>query len=266
MLRRTEFKKMEANTQAAFAAVLKTLKNNSVMVETRKDGIYIRLAGREDAGQAFTLEWAKVYSFDERLRDVKSNTVMFAEKELEILSKSATDPNNRPIIEPFVPEILSLCEKFGKSGQSGGSAPYTASALSKAIKTLCLQEPICPITGIEDEWTNVAEYGDGKNENECVWQNKRCSAVFKNSEGKPYYLDAIVWKTQKGMGYSGSAYLKQGNIEIRYLSRQYIKAFPFTPKTFYIDIIEEEVAEGDWKFWIKNENQLKRVFKYYEQY
>lgn len=50
--------------QEAFLRVLKTLKNNKVMVNTKEDGIYIRLAGKEGNGEAFSLDWAKVLSFD----------------------------------------------------------------------------------------------------------------------------------------------------------------------------------------------------------
>jgi hypothetical protein len=32
-----------------------------------------------------------------------TNTYNFAKQELDILVKSATDPENRPIIEPFIP-------------------------------------------------------------------------------------------------------------------------------------------------------------------
>jgi hypothetical protein len=46
-----------------FLAVLKTLKANKVMVMTKYDGIYIRLAGNVEKGEAFSLEWAKVLSF-----------------------------------------------------------------------------------------------------------------------------------------------------------------------------------------------------------
>jgi len=45
-------------------------------------------------------------------------------------------PDNA-IIKPFAKEIEALVAKFNISGQSGGSAPYTAGALSQAIeKTL----------------------------------------------------------------------------------------------------------------------------------
>ncbi len=50
--------------QEAFLRVLKTLKNNKVMVDTKEDGIYIRLAGKEGNGEAFSLNWAKVLSFE----------------------------------------------------------------------------------------------------------------------------------------------------------------------------------------------------------
>jgi len=33
------------------------------MVDTREDGIYIRLAGRESEGEAFTLHFALAYPF-----------------------------------------------------------------------------------------------------------------------------------------------------------------------------------------------------------
>lgn len=192
-----------------------------------------------------------------------TNTQSFAKRELDILSKSSTDPNNRPLIEPFAKEILLLAEKFGKSGQSGGSAPMTATAISHAVKKLLLQEPICPITGIEGEWMNVAEYGGGKDEKHCVWQNNRCGCLFMGVNKKPYYLDAIIWKTQNEGTFCGSTFMPDGS---KILSRQYVKSFPFTPKTFYIDVIEKEVKKDDWELYVKDERQLKKVFKYYDKY
>lgn len=189
---------------------------------------------------------------------MKSNTFRYAERELSILSKSATDPNNRPIVEPFTKELLALCDKFGKSGQGGGSAPYTATAISQAIKKLLLQEPICDITGIDDEWVNVR---DASEDDEMMYQNNRCSALFKGKSGKCWYLDAIVWKAQDKHAYSGSAFLPDGS---KLYSRQFIKSFPFKPKTFYIDVIEKEVAKDDLEFYIKNPKQLKSVFRHYQ--
>lgn len=85
-----------------------------------------------------------------------TNTYSFARQELDILETTVPDA----IITPFAKEILALCEAFGKSGQSGGSAPMTASAISQAVKKLMLQEPICPITGVDKEWVNIRDVID----------------------------------------------------------------------------------------------------------
>lgn len=196
----------------------------------------------------------------------RSNTYKFAENELSTLSKSATDPQNRPIIEPFSKEILELCDKFGKSGQSGGSAPMTASAISQAVKKLLLQEPICPVTGLNEEWVNVRE---ASGDDEMMYQNKRCAGLFKSKNGKCWYVDAVIKKTQKGNCYSGSFWLSKedylnGDITKKIGSSQLIKGFPFTPKTFYIDVIEEEVAPDDWEMYLKDPKQLEKVWKYYD--
>lgn len=224
-----------------------------------------------------------------------TNTQRFAQRELDILVKSSPDPENRPIIEPFIPEILALCEKFGNSGQSGGSAPYTATVLSQAVKKLCLQEPICEITGIDDEWVDVSHYGDGSNStDDILFQNNRCSGLFKNKDGRCWYLDAIVWKGNTEGESSSDWETFTGNVE-GYRSRQYIKSFPFTPKTFYIDVTREQLPE-DWnqepfiegkewynteefertgvknwhkdkyRYLIKDRSQLERIFKYYDHF
>lgn len=196
-----------------------------------------------------------------------TNTYKHAKTELDILSKSSTDPNNRPLIEPFMEEILALCEKFGQSGQSGGSAPFTATALANSIKKLCLQEPISEITGIEEEWVNISEWSGGKE----MYQNKRCSALFKEGKnGKPYYIDAIIKKTQNGTTWNGPFWMSKedylsGDKNKRLSSVAYVKSFPFTPKTFYIDVIEEEVKPDDWEMYVKDPIQLDRVWKYYDK-
>jgi hypothetical protein len=195
---------------------------------------------------------------------IMTNTQSFAKQELDILAATVPDA----IVTPFSNEILALCEAFGKSGQSGGSAPYTASAISQAVKKLMLQEPICPITGVDDEWAYVRDRSD---DDEMMYQNKRCSALFKGESGKCWYLDAIVKKDENGHCWSGSFWLSKedylaGNKENKVYSRQYVKEFPFEPKTFYIDVISEEVAKDDWEMFLKDPKQLEKVWKYYDKY
>ena len=200
-----------------------------------------------------------------------TNTQKFAKRELDILAATVPDA----IITPFTKEILALCEKFGKSGQSGGSAPYTATAISKAVKKLLLQEPICDVTGHESEWVDVSEMGDGS----IIYQNNRCSALFKDgTESKAHYLDAIVWK---GVGeydtFTGRVYIDDKDFEL-IGSSQFVK-FPFKPKTFYIDVIrvpisKEEAEQRDLHYTedslgecyytiLKDPKQLDKVFEYY---
>ena len=192
-----------------------------------------------------------------------TNTQSFAKQELDILAATVPDA----IITPFANEILALCEAFGKSGQSGGSAPMTASAISQAIKKLMLQEPICPIMGVDEEWVNVREVSD---EDEMMYQNKRCSALFKSKSGKCWYVDAIVKKTQSGSCWSGSFWLSKedyltGDKSKMIRCSHFVKSFPFEPKTFYIDVIEEEVAKDDWEMYLKDPKQLVKVWKYYDK-
>lgn len=146
----------------------------------------------------------------------------------------------------IVKNILELLEVFSKQGHSGSSAPYCANIFKK----LALYEPLCPITGEDHEWHDVGN---------DTFQNIRCSAVFKQGrDGRPYYLDAIVWRTPTGATYTGST--AEG-----ITSRQYIR-LPFEPKTFFIDVDEHEVAKDGWEFTIKNLSDLNQVFEYYDRF
>jgi len=186
-----------------------------------------------------------------------SYTKTHAERELEILNKTIPDA----IILEFKNEIIQLCEVFGNSGQSGSSAPYTARAISMAAEKLMLQRTIAPLTGEDSEWNNISGISQSPN-----FQNNRDSRIFKDSiDGKAYFVEAIVFDGDIGGRFTGC---------VEEIScAQYIKSFPFEPKTFFIDVIdfrwkdkEEKIPDtnGDW--WthkIKNENQLKEVFEYY---
>ena len=190
-----------------------------------------------------------------------------AKRELEILAKTTPDA----IVTPFSKEIIALCEAFGQSGQSGGSAPYTASAISQAVKKLMMFETLAPLTGENDEWTDISKMNNG----EEMYQNNRDSRVFKDDKnGKAYFIEAIVFDGDIGGRFTGNGSVSFNGVNIG--STHYIKAFPFKPKTFYIDVIDhrwkdkEETTpdvNGDW--WthsIKDADQLKEVFEYYDQF
>ncbi len=149
--------------------------------------------------------------------------------------------------------VLELLEVLEKQGHSGSSIHYLMQYLNK----LALFEPLTPIECTDDEWVYIS--------NEC-YQNNRLSSVLKDSEkGKPYYLDAIIWRQQSGSCFTGTV---EG-----ITSRQNIK-IPFVPKSFYIDVEsyevnketgEREIGSGWWESKIVKPNQLKEVWKYYER-
>lgn len=196
-------------------------------------------------------------------------TLEKATREFRILNKYEKE-EDRPIILDYEEEILALVKKFGESGQSGGSAPFTAYAISSAVKNLCLQKPIAPITGDDDEWNDVAIYGG-----DVEYQNNRCSAIFKKNK-EAHYLDAIVFKGEDDWD------TFTGTVE-GIKSSQTIKEFPFTPKTFYIDVTREKVdvdphtkeakdsrslvicGDGVYIYHIKDRTQLDEVFKVYKR-
>lgn len=194
-----------------------------------------------------------------------SNLKSHAKKELDLLAKTVPDA----LITPFADELIALCDKFGNSGQSGGSAPYVASALSQAVNKLLLFQTIVPLTGEDDEWNEVTEWNEG----ETLYQNKRDSRVFKDGEGVAYFIEAIVFDGDIGGAFTGNGSVTVNNERLG--SSQKIKSFPFEPKTFYIDVIDHrwkdenetvEDPDGDW--WthtIKDPSQLDEVFKYYDK-
>lgn len=134
-------------------------------------------------------------------------------------------------------QVLELLDLFGEHGHSGSSAPYAINLFSKLAKF----EPIAPIQGTDDEWADV---------DNGIFQNKRLSSVFKKEGGKPYYLDAVIWKEKNGACFSGQV---EG-----ISSRQFIK-FPFYPKRFYIDVVEEN---GEHR--IVDKSQFDAVKEYYD--
>jgi hypothetical protein len=188
----------------------------------------------------------------------------YAKKELDILKQISPDA----IVLEYEKEILSLYKAFNKSGQSGASAPYTATIISNTLKKLLLHTPISDITGNDDEWLEISDN---------LYQNVRCAALFKQND-KYNYIDAIVWKNEDNLSFTGRVYIDDKDFKL-ISSSLYVKSFPFTPKTFYIDVIdikiEKQEAEsknihyyedinGDCHYTIvKNPDNLKEVFQYY---
>jgi hypothetical protein len=120
--------------------------------------------------------------------------------------------------EAICKHVLELLDVFHGEGHSGTTAPYTIDLFKK----LAMFEPIVPLTGEDWEWVNVAEQNGGP-----LWQNKRCSHVFKDNDGA-YDIDGIIfydWYTNEKGEKRKSYFTGQG-------SRVPV-TFPYVPKSEY---------------------------------
>jgi hypothetical protein len=100
--------------------------------------------------------------------------------------------------------------------------------------------------------------------------NTKWSDKFHDWTAKPYYIDAIIKRDQNGTCWNGMAWLneedyKSGDRSKMVGKKAYIKSFPFTPKTFYIDVRDVEVAKDDWESFIVDPSQLDEVWEYYDK-
>ena len=144
-----------------------------------------------------------------------SNLLKHAERELKFIGYDGKDEYNN-MAKAAIMELLTT---FANQGHSGFSANYIVNLFNKLAK----YETLSPLTGNDDEWNDVSDMsGDRK----TLFQNNRDGRVFKNDDGA-FFTEAIIW-TESGE----SSYTNKD-------SNSYIKSFPFTPKTFYVEVDKE---------------------------
>lgn len=83
-------------------------------------------------------------------------------------------------------DVLEILQVFCNQGHSNFSAPYVMSI----VQRLSQFKPLTPLTGEDDEWNEV---GSG------VYQNKRCSTVFKEADGKAYNSEGKIFTDDGGV-------------------------------------------------------------------
>jgi hypothetical protein len=83
-------------------------------------------------------------------------------------------------------------------------------------------KPIAPLTGEEWEWNDVAEQSGG-----TLWQNKRCSHVFKDDNGA-YDSEGIIFyevlQDENGQDYKSYFTSIDSRVPVK---------FPYTPERQY---------------------------------
>lgn len=154
-----------------------------------------------------------------------SNLLKHAEREFEIAGWNIPEDGQLsidPMNQAMMGDVKELIEVFSKQGHSGFSAHYTISLFTK----LASFEIISPLTGEDDEWSDMSGYGDGS----PMLQNKRDGSVFKEPDkGVVYHSDAIVFKdrNKNGSEVSYTSSLSRVNI-----------TFPYTPTKKYLTVEE----------------------------
>ena len=138
-----------------------------------------------------------------------SNLVAHAKRELEIAGWFSEDG---PYDGMFGPAVLKMVELFSEEGHSGMSAGIAIQLFEKVAR----YEPLTPLTGSDDEWFEAT---DG------VYQNVRCSHVFKEADGKAYDIDGKIFREPSGACFTSRD------------SRVFVE-FPYTPKREYVDVPE----------------------------
>jgi len=148
-----------------------------------------------------------------------SNMTTHAERELDIIGMKDEEGMNGMMRK----HILHMIEEFAAEGHSGFSASYAIQCLEKLLRF----EPLSPLMGTDDEWVEVSEYNGSP-----MWQNKRCSRVFKDETGA-YDIDGKVfwsWYTDENGEKFKSHYTSRD-------SRVYV-TFPYVPTTVYEERVE----------------------------
>lgn len=179
---------------------------------------------------------------------------------------------SRVVLEDYIEGLNKIYEIADSKGLFRPAAyPRVAEQLSKFIHCMLSDGILTPLTGNDDEWQDSRIYcGDGLYENK---KNHRVMKDVTNDKGA-YYVDAIIWQPDNELQFHGTV---EGIRSLQYVS------FPFTPKTFYIDIIRdyhdlEWFIENDikyhtdigaeslfYRYIIKDKNKLEEVRKVYKK-
>ena len=111
-------------------------------------------------------------------------------------------------------QITDIVNSFIKTSRNDENQFVWSEKAIDLFKKLAAFEIIVPLTGKDNEWIKI-----GNN----TWQNKRCSHVFKDTNGKAYDIFGKIIREPNGCCYTN----KDSNVFIE---------FPYTPKREYIEM------------------------------
>ena len=107
--------------------------------------------------------------------------VEYAESELDRIGMTDDGDMNGMMRK----HLIHMVKEFADEGHSGFSASYALQCLKKLLNF----KPLSPLTGEDDEWTEVSQRSGYPH-----FQNKRCSTVFKDGKnGQAYDINGKVF-------------------------------------------------------------------------
>lgn len=142
-----------------------------------------------------------------------SNIIDHAKREFIALGYKPVDQEEEGPNKWIQQAVLDLLKVFSEQGHSGSSAPFAIGYFTK----LAAFEPLAPLTGEAEEWHECSE---------GVFQNKRCSHVFKQADrfdGQAYDLNGRIFREPSGSCYTG----RDSMVPVM---------FPYTPAREYVDV------------------------------
>lgn len=142
----------------------------------------------------------------------ESNLVLHARRELEAAGFFKPDSDYDGALGPAVMELV---EVFSRQGHSG----FSAGQVRGLFNLVAAFKPVGPLTGDDSEWIEI-------DDDEGLYQNVRCSRVFKDSTGA-YDIEGRVFEEPNGVRYT------RGGADRG--SRVYVE-FPYTPTTEIVKV------------------------------
>jgi len=108
--------------------------------------------------------------------------IEYARKELELIGDDGDEMQAK-----MNEHVLEMVKTFEDQGHSGLSAAYAINQLQRLLNF----KPLKPLTGEDDEWTNV---------HDDSFQNKRCSTVFKEGQNNitAYNIEGRIFSDDDG--------------------------------------------------------------------
>lgn len=139
-----------------------------------------------------------------------SNLVAHAKDELERAGLFREDSDYGGMLGDAV---LKMVQQFADEGHSGFSAGMAVSLFERLARF----EPLTPLTGADDEWTECEELND-----KPMYQNKRCPHVFKEGD-HAYDIEGRIFREPNGVCFTSN----DSRVPV---------TFPYTPSREYIDV------------------------------